>query len=328
MRKVSYQLQELVFGRSSVKRRTVKQDFQEFWCKTCEDTFGLDERFHANTKFGWNFVSLYFYLVFDVGIQERRVARMFERLFDVSISTGGGSCLKTRIARYYDQTVQKILARITAGHLVQADETKARKRGSAGYVWVFTNSREVVYLYSESREADTASRVLKGFRGVLISDSYAAYDSSECPQQKCLIHLLRDMNNDVLAHPYDQELKLLVHDFASLLNPALIDTFVDQNAHLGTCEQKVLCFFECSDGRITRDGRKTLQKVFECFSPFQVVEQRLDRHSRSAKHRSSTKNISIFDYDFHHMIVPRAWVQIPAAAEGIATFKLNEYDYY
>ena len=220
-RKVSYQLQELVFGRSSIKRRTVKQDFQEFWCKTCKDTFGLDERFNAHTKFGWNFVSFYFYLVFDLGIQERRVARMFERLFDVSISTGSGSCLKTRIARYYDQTVQKILARITAGHLVQADETKARKRGSAGYVWVFTNSDEVVYLYSESREADTVSRVLKGFRGVLISDFYAAYDSIECPQQKCLIHLLRDMNNDVLAHPYDEELKLIVHNFASLLNPMI-----------------------------------------------------------------------------------------------------------
>jgi hypothetical protein len=79
----------------------------------------------------------------------------------------------------------------------------------------------------------------------------------------------------------------------------------------------VLCFFECSDGRITRDGGKTLQKVFERFSPFQVVEQGLDRHSRSAKHRSSAKNIPIFDYDFHHMIVPRAWVQIPAAADGI-----------
>ena len=181
----------------------------------------MDERFNAHTKFGWNFVSFYFYLVFDLGIQERRVARMFERLFDVSISTGSGSCLKTRIARYYDQTVRKILARITAGHLVQADETKARKRGSAGYVWVFTNSDEVVYLYSESREADTVSRVLKGFRGVLISDFYAAYDSIECPQQKCLIHLLRDMNNDVLAHPYDEELKLIVHNFASLLNPMI-----------------------------------------------------------------------------------------------------------
>jgi hypothetical protein len=35
---------------------------------------------------------------------------------------------------------------------------------------------------------------------------------------------------------------------------SLIDTFVDQNAHLGTCEQKVLCFFECSEGRITREA--------------------------------------------------------------------------
>ena len=88
-------------------------------------------------------------------------------------------------------------------------------------MWVFTNSHEVVYLYSESREADIVSRVMKGFRGVLISDFYAAYDSIECPQQKCLIHLLRDMNNDVLAHPYDEELKQLVHNFASLLNPMI-----------------------------------------------------------------------------------------------------------
>ena len=57
---------------------------------------------------------------------------------------------------------------------------------------------------------------------------------------------------------------------------SLIDTLVDQDAHLGTCEQEVFCFFERSDGRFTRDGGKTLQKVFECFSAFQVVEQRLD----------------------------------------------------
>jgi hypothetical protein len=80
---------------------------------------------------------------------------------------------------------------------------------------------------------------------------------------------------------------------------SLIDPFVDQNAHLVTCKQKMLCFFQCSDGRITRDGRKALQKVFECFSPFQVVEQGLDRHSRAAKHRSSAKNGPIFYYDFH-----------------------------
>ena len=43
-----------------------------------------------------------------------------------------------------------------------------------------------------------------------------------------------------------------------IIPESLIDTFVDQNAHLGTCEQKVLRFFECSEGQFTRDRRKSL----------------------------------------------------------------------
>src|SRR3979490_2117527 len=77
---------------------------------------------------------------------------------------------------------------------------------------------------------------------------------------------------------------------------------------LGACEQEVFCFFESSDGRLTRDGRKSLQKVFECFSALQVVEQRLDGHAGSAKHRSSAQNVRIFDDNSHGMIVSRAIV--------------------
>ena len=41
----------------------------------------------------------------------------------------------------------------------------------------------------------------------------AYWDSLDCPQQKCLMHLLRDLNDDVLDHPYDEELKELVKSF-------------------------------------------------------------------------------------------------------------------
>jgi hypothetical protein len=75
----------------------------------------------------------------------------------------------------------------------------------------------------------------------------------------------------------------------------------------------VFCFFEGSDGRFPRDGGKSLQKVFQCFSAFQVIEKRLDRHPSSAKYWSSAKNIPIFDDDFHGMIVARARVQILTA---------------
>ena len=44
-------------------------------------------------------------------------------------------------------------------------------------------------------------QLLKDFKGVLVSDFYAAYDSLRCAQQKCLIHLIRDLNEDLYKEP-------------------------------------------------------------------------------------------------------------------------------
>jgi hypothetical protein len=56
----------------------------------------------------------------------------------------------------------------------------------------------------------------------------------------------------------------------------------------------------------------------------------LDGHSRSAKHRSSAKDIGIFDDDSHkmivsHVIVPGAWVQIMRAAARSAHSMNSEW---
>ena len=88
-----------------------------------------------------------------------------------------------------------------------------------GFVWVLANIEEVAYIYSETRERDTLHRLLKDFTGVLVSDFYAAYDGVQCPQQKCLIHLIRDLNDAVLKYPFDEELKSLVKGFADLVKP-------------------------------------------------------------------------------------------------------------
>src|SRR6266699_377548 len=65
----------------------------------------------------------------------------------------------------------------------------------------------------------------------------------------------------------------------------------------------MFCFFESSDSGFTRHGGKPLEKLFERLSSFQIVEEGLDWHSRSAKHRSSAKNIPVFDDDSHETIV-------------------------
>ncbi|MDH3771978.1 MAG: transposase, partial [Nitrospirota bacterium] len=59
--------------------------------------------------------------------------------------------------------------------------------------------------------------VLGEFDGVLVSDFYGGYDSMPCRQQKCLIHLMRDINEDVLKHPFNDELTLIAARFGVLL---------------------------------------------------------------------------------------------------------------
>jgi hypothetical protein len=115
------------------------------------------------------------------------------------------------------------MKRLCSGHLLHVDETSVSVKGKDGYVWVLTSMEEVAYFYTPTREGGTIQTMLKDFLGVLVSDFYAAYDAIECPQQKCLIHFIRDLNDDLLKHPYDEELKRLVRAFASLVKP-MVDT--------------------------------------------------------------------------------------------------------
>ncbi len=115
--------------------------------------------------------------------------------------------MKNRAANFYQNTVNQILDRIVEGPLVHVDETTVKVQSQTAYVWVFTTLEHVAYIYAETREAEVLHKTLKDFKGVLISDFYSAYDSVPCPQQKCLIHLIRDLNEEILNHPFDEELK-------------------------------------------------------------------------------------------------------------------------
>jgi hypothetical protein len=96
--------------------------------------------------------------------------------------------------------------------------------------------------------------LLKDFRGVLVSDFYAAYDSLNCPQQKCLVHLLRDFNQDIVGNPWDEELKSLASAFGSLLKAvvATIDQYGLRQRHLGKHRRDVDRFFQTTAAETLR----------------------------------------------------------------------------
>jgi len=116
---------------------------------------------------------------------------------------------------------------------------------------VFTNLENVVFVYSETREASTAQDVLQNFRGVLVSDFYAGYDSIDCAQQKCLIHLMRDVNEDLCKQPFNEEMKEVAQEFANLVKPMIesVDRFGLKACHLRKHKCSVRRFCEALSKR-------------------------------------------------------------------------------
>ena len=216
-------VQELLFGRYSLKRRVVKYEFQTYCCSNCKITFGIEHRFKICWKYGWNLLAYFVYQVIDLCITQRIVVENFGRVFGISIHPASLTLLKAKLAGYYLKTKQQILERILQGSLVHVDETRANIKGKTASVWVLTNMREVVYLYSESREAEFIQKILVNFQGVLVADFHAGYDSIGCPKQRCLIHLIRDLNAAIMGNPFDDELKAITGSFSTLVR-AMVET--------------------------------------------------------------------------------------------------------
>ena len=203
-----------------------------------------DKHFHSLKS--W---AIYQHIVHRVSFQ--RLQEMFWEFFGLHVHYEEIHHFKSLMAMYYRSTYQRILSHLLAGKLIHADETHVNLQKGKGYIWVLANMEEAVYVYRPTRDGDWLQGLLSDFAGVLVSDFFSAYDSLECEQQKCLVHLIRDMNHDLLCSPFDDEFKLLASEFGLLLRGivATIDRYGLQRRHLHKHEQDVERFYRQVGGR-------------------------------------------------------------------------------
>lgn len=234
---------DLRLSRGGVKRWVVRYSFSRYICWKCKAT---SHQYIRKPKYGAGLCAYLLYQVIEVQIPQNAVAKSVRQLFGLPLSRGLINHVKSIEASRYQTAYSMILDRISAGKLVHADETKVGIGGKDGYVWVFTNLEDVAFVYSESRESGTLQDVLRGFRGVLISDFYAAYDSIECAHQKCLIHLMRDVNDDLCKEPFNEEMKGIAEWFARLVKPMIetVDRFGLKSHYLRKHKRSVDQFYD------------------------------------------------------------------------------------
>ena len=210
-------LQDLHFGKSGIKRWIVEYKFRYCWCLVCGKKFGAPAGFWPQSKFGRNLVAYLLYESLDLRIPIWTVSKTMFRFFGFEMPARTLYTLRDSAAKFYQDTFEAILKNLVNGGLLHIDETQVSVEGKSAYVWVFTNLEQAAFLYAESRDGHFLKEMLKDFNGVIVTDFYGAYDSLPCQQQKCLIHLMRDLNDAVLCQPYNEELKSLVAEFGQLL---------------------------------------------------------------------------------------------------------------
>jgi predicted RecB family nuclease len=239
---LSQTVYDLKLSPAGVKRWVTRYSFSRFICWHCKATLQLYIR---KDKYGTGLRGYLLYQIIELQIPQNAAAKSITQLFNFPLSRGSINRLKATEADRLGRTYRGILERVVTGKVVHADETKVEIGGRDGYVWVFANLESVAFVYSETREATTPQRVLSNFAGVLISDFYAAYDSIHCAQQKCLIHLMRDLNDDLAKQPFNEELKELAQDFVKVLRPVIdsVDRFGLKACHLRKHRDSVNRFY-------------------------------------------------------------------------------------
>jgi predicted RecB family nuclease len=244
---------DLVFTPSGIKRIVIECRAPAHECTDCGNTFMPDKYLraakHSHALMSW---AMFEYLAHRTS--NRVLEDMFRQYFSLTVSKSEIHTFKSLMSRYYRVTYKRLLAKILSGKLLHVDETEIRLHTGKGYVWVFTNLEEVVFMYRPSREGDFLQKLLKDFHGVLVSDFYSAYDSINCPQQKCIIHLMRDMNENLLNHPFDEELQSITGPFGKLLRDivATIDQHGLRQSPLKKHEQAVANYFHHLRAQIFR----------------------------------------------------------------------------
>jgi len=281
---------DIKFFGGGVKKWVTNYSSWRYHCHKCGKTFRPTGYPQTKSPYGTGLANWVVYQNVILGQNLLKIERSLREVFKLEVPRATVQRFKAVVARRYKSTKEEIIAELLRGPSLNIDETEARLSKENAHVWVFAGLRGAYYELRDSRNGQFLAERLKGFDGVLVSDFFTAYDSLECPQQKCLIHLIRDMNEDVKTNPYDVELKEIVQAFATLMRPIVetVDRYGLTKNRLQKHKSSAMAFLEKIIGRqssseVATKYQKRIEKYGYRLFTFLDYDQ-VPWHNNNAEH--------------------------------------------
>ena len=230
--------------------RKVVTEYSGFkgYCSKCQRNYispGI-RKYGIKQAYGHGIGAWIVYQRVELRLSYDNIVKSVKEQFNESIGTSLCVDMINRFALFYTETKELILRNLLQSPFIHADETRANIRGENWYVWVFTDGKNTIYQLHQTREAEIAQTFFASYTGVVISDFYAGYDSVECNQQKCWVHLIRDLNTALNENPFDAELEALIISIRNLIVPIMeaVIKFGLKKRHLNKFEKNVNKFYK------------------------------------------------------------------------------------
>jgi predicted RecB family nuclease len=212
---------DIVFVKNGIKKIVIKYIGKKGFCQKCQRNYNPPELKTDYLAYGHGFQSWVVYHRLFLRLPYRVISQTVLDQFSEKISDGSMVNFLRYFSDFYSETEQLLAKNILQSSFIHADETKVNIQGVDQYVWVFTDGKHVVFKLTPTRESEIVHEFLGDYAGTLISDFYPGYDSVKCKQQKCWVHLIREMNDDLWKSPFDSEFEGFVLNVRNLIVPIL-----------------------------------------------------------------------------------------------------------
>jgi len=140
-------------------------------------------------------------------IPQERIQEFLREVLGEEVSDGAVENILARMSQQLEGAYDRLGDEIAGQAVVGADETSWRVGGDNWWLWIFQNAEVSYYTIAEHRSSAVVKGVLgEEFGGTLVSDFYSAYGPVVAgSKQKCLAHLLRDIEYGVEAEAGEED---------------------------------------------------------------------------------------------------------------------------
>ena len=147
-----------------------------------------------NATIGNRLLVMSAWLHYALGNTISQILSVFNFHLQFTVTAGGLVQMWHRLGEILQSWYEEIGEEIVLAGVLHADETGWRINGLLGWLWCFTTPSATLFAIERSRASPVVLKfITEQFAGVLVSDFWGAYSILVCAKQKCLVHLLRDL---------------------------------------------------------------------------------------------------------------------------------------